>query len=230
METHGPRLRVRLLPALLTAVGLALLGNGLLTYTTAVQLPPQARALASYEPLSTQIGAITLPGAGAAPDPTFPAGRVATRIVIRRLSIDLPVMLQTDNYGLFPLCDVALYQPLFGQPGQGRATYIYAHARVGMFLPLLRQSEVNDGAKLKGMLVEVYTSDDWRYVYTITEVRRHTHDLNDAAATTTERLWMQTSEGPIGTVPKLQVVADFLSAEKTDPKSAHPAAHPKICR
>jgi hypothetical protein len=139
-------------------------------------------------------------------------------------------MLQTDNYGLFPLCDVALYQPLFGQPGQGRATYIYAHARVGMFLPLLRQSEVNDGDKLIGMLVEVYTSDDWRFIYKISEVRRHTRDLSDAAATTTERLWMQTSEGPMGTVPKLQVVADFMSAERTDAKSAHPEAHPKICR
>jgi hypothetical protein len=34
----------------------------------------------------------------------------------------------------------------------------------------------------------------------------------------------------MGTVPKLQVVANFLSAEKTDPKSAHPDAHPRICR
>jgi hypothetical protein len=217
-------------PALLTAVGLALLANGLMSYTTAVQGPPEARALASYEPLPTLTGAISLPGGDGAVSPSFPPGRVATRLVIRRLSIDLPVMLQTDNYGLFPLCDVALYQPLFGQPGQGRATYIYAHARVGMFLPLLRQSEVNDGDKLIGMLVEVYTSDDWRFIYKISEVRRHTRDLSDAAATTTERLWMQTSEGPMGTVPKLQVVADFMSAERTDPKSAHPEAHPKICR
>ena len=79
------------------------------------------------------------------------------------------------------------------------------------------------------MLVEVYTSDDWRFIYEISEVRRHTRNLNDAVATTTERLWMQTSEGPNGTVPKLQVVADFVSAEKTDPKSAHPRAAPKIC-
>lgn len=231
MDTHGPRLRVRLLPALLTAVGLALLANGLMTYTTAVQLPPTARALASYEPLPTLNGPVSLPGAGEAANPSFPPGRVATRLVIRRLSIDLPIMLQTDNYGLFPLCDVALYQPLFGQPGQGRATYLYAHARDGMFLPLLRRSERPDnGDSMVGMLVEVYTSDDWRFIYTISEIRRHTRDLNDAAATTTERLWMQTSEGPMGTVPKLQVVADFVSAEKTDVKSAHPEAHPKICR
>lgn len=230
MDTPGPRFRARLLPALLTAVGLALLANGLLSYTSAVQLPPTARALASYAPLPTLSGPIILPGGGTGVvDPSFPPDRVATRIVIPRLNIDLPIMLQTDNYGLFPLCDVALYQPLFGQPGQGRATYLYAHARVGMFLPLLRQSE-NNADKLLGMLVEVYTSDDWRFIYKITEVRRHTRDLSEAAATTTERLWMQTSEGPMGTVPKLQVVADFLSAEKTDPKAAHPEQHPRICR
>jgi hypothetical protein len=231
VDTPGPRLRGRLLPAVLTAVGLALLANGLMTYTTAVQPPPEARALASYEPLPTPFGAVTLPGAGAAANPSFPPDRVATRLAIRRLDIDLPIMLQTDNYGLFPLCDVALYQPLFGQPGQGRATYLYAHARAGMFLPLLERSRRPDnGQSMVGMLVEVYTSDNWRFIYAISEVRRHTRDLNDAAATTTERLWMQTSEGPMGTVPKLQVVADFVSAEKVDPKAAHPDAHPKICR
>lgn len=231
MDTVRLRLRARLLPAALTALGLALLANGLMSYTTAVETAPVARPLASYAPLPTLTRGITLPGGdGTIANPSFPPGRVATRIVIRRLNVDLPVMLQTDNYGIYPLCDVALYQPLFGQPGQGRATYIYAHARVGMFLPLLRQSEKNDGAALLGMTVEVYTSDDWHFLYTITEVRRHTRNLNDAFATTTERLWMQTSEGPNGTVPKLQVVADFLSAEKTDPKSAHPAAHPRICR
>jgi hypothetical protein len=230
MTVVTPRLRSRLIPALLTALGMVLLATGLMSYTSAVEAPPVARALASYEPLPTLTGAITLPDGGVASNPSFPPGRVATRIVIRRLDIDLPVMLQTDNYGIFPLCDVALYQPLLGQPGQSRATYIYAHARVGMFLPLLRASEKDDGKKMLGMTVEVYTSDDWRFLYTITEVRRHTRDLDDAVATTTERLWMQTSEGPNGTVPKLQVVADFLSAAKTDPKSAHPDAHPRICR
>jgi Sortase family. len=229
MDTIGRRLRLRLLPALLTALGVALLATGLMSYTTAVEAPPVAHALASYEPLPTLAAGLNLPGGSGTVDPSFPPDRVATRLVIRRLGIDLPVMLQTGNYGIFPLCDVALYQPLFGQPGQGRATYIYAHARTGMFLPLLTASKDNNGARMLGMTVEVYTSDNWRFLYSITEVRRHTRDLNDALATTTERLWLQTSEGPYGTVPKLQVVADFLSAEKTDPASAHPNAHPRIC-
>jgi hypothetical protein len=230
MDTVGRRLRLRLFPALLTSLGVALLASGLISYSTAVEPPPTAQALASYDPLPTLTPGFALPSSGGtAAAPTFPADRVATRVVIRRLGIDLPVMLQTDNYGEYPLCDVALYQPLLGQPGEGRATYIYAHARAGMFLPLLDASEINNGAKLIGMTVEVYTSDDWRFLYTISEVRRHALSLDDAIHTTTERLWLQTSEGPHGTIPKLQVVADYLSSDKVDAVSAHPAAHPRIC-
>jgi hypothetical protein len=231
VDSIGRRLRYRLLPALLTAFGVALLASGLLSYTSAVEGPPVARPLASYEPLPTIDPTINLPGASIGPvvQPTFPAGRVATRIVIRQLHIDLPVMLQTADYGPYPLCDVAMYIPLFGQPGQGRATYIYAHARDGMFLPLLTASLHNDGAKMVGMTVEVYTSDSWLFLYTITEVNRHTRNVDEALHTTTERLFMQTSEGPNGTFPKLQVVADYLSSEPTDPAAAHPTPHPRIC-
>ena len=98
-----------------------------------------------------------------------------------------------------------------------------------MFLPLLTASLRNDGARMLGMTVEVYTSDSWLFLYTITEVRRHTLNLDDALNTDFERLFLQTSEGPNGTVPKLQVVADYLSSEPTDPAAAHPKAHPRVC-
>jgi hypothetical protein len=138
-------------------------------------------------------------------------------------------MLQTANYGDFPLCDVALYQPLLGQPGQGRATYIYAHARDGMFLPLLIASQDNNGQGMLGDIAEVYTSDNDLFLYKITEVHRHVEDLSAAFAARTERLWLQTSEGPYSTAPKLQVVADYVSSDKADPASAHPDAHPRVC-
>jgi hypothetical protein len=225
------RLRLRLLPALLTAIGVSLLASGLLSFTSAVEQPPDARALPSYAPLPSIDPGLVLPGATSEPEasPTFPAGRVATRVVIRRLDIDLPVLLQPEDVGLFPLCDVALYLPELGQPGEGRATYIYAHARTGMFLPLLTASLHNNGARMLGMTVQVYTSDNWLFLYTITEVRRHQHSLNDAFDTTFERLFLQTSEGINNSFPKLQVVADYLSSEPTDPAAAHPKAHPKIC-
>jgi hypothetical protein len=222
------RFRTRLLPALLMAFGVGLLANGVLTYTSAVEPGPVAQPLASYLPLPT-LNPAKLPGGVIGADPSFPPDRVATRVVVRRLGIDLPVMLQTPDYGVYPLCDVALYQPEFGQPGQGRATYIYAHAREGMFLPLLIASRIDNGQSLIGDVVEVYTSDNYLFLYKISEVHRHVTDLSDAYATTTERLFLQTSEGPHGTIPKLQVIADFVSASPTDPQSAHPNAHPRIC-
>lgn len=165
--------------------------------------------------------------ASAAPSPSPLSDRVATRIVIPALAIDLPVMLQTN--GLFPLCDVALYEPQLGQPGQGRATYIYAHARVGMFLPLLTASLVDNGQSLLGDIVEIYTSDSNLFKYRLVEVDRHVLDMNDAFAAHTEEVFLQTSEGGHGTVPKLQVLAAFLSTGTTDSKSAHPVAHPRVC-
>jgi hypothetical protein len=215
---------------LLTAFGVALLAGGLMTYTSAVEQPTPSRPFASYQPLPAIDTTIVLPPATEpTAAPTFPPGRIATRVVIRRLGIDLPIVLQTDYDPSYPLCDVAMYIPSLYQPGQGKATYLYAHAREGMFLPLLTASQHNDGAKLLGMTVEVYTSDSWLYLYTITQVRRHTLSLQSAFNTKTERLFLQTSEGPNGTIPKLQVVADFLSAEPTDPAAAHPKPHPLIC-
>jgi len=224
------RFRTRLVPALITALGVALLATGLLSYTYAVEAPFVARPLASYNPLPT-VDPLTLPGAnGAAPVATVPPDRVSTRIVIPRLQIDLPVMLQVgDAYGDYPLCDVALFQPLLGQPGEGRAMYIYAHAREGMFLPLLLASQINDGARLIGDVVQVYTSDNWVFTYQISEVHRHVTDMNDAFAATSEVLYLQTSEGPHGTIPKLQVIATYVSSQKANPTDAHPAAHPRQC-
>ena len=131
-ESISARLRFRLLPALLTAIGVALLATGLNSYTTAIQSPPPIQDLASYEPPPSLSPVVVLPdGNGVGPGSSFPADRVATRVVVRRLGIDLPVMLQTSDYGKYPLCDVAMYLPHLGQPGQGGATYLYGHAQTG---------------------------------------------------------------------------------------------------
>ncbi len=79
------------------------------------------------------------------------------------------------------------------------------------------------------MIVEVYTSDDQRFLYEIVEVRRDQRDLNDAIAATTDELWLQTSEGPKGTPGKTQVRATFLSQEAADPAEAHPKPRPVVC-
>jgi hypothetical protein len=233
VDTVWGRFRLRLVPALLTGTGVILLASGLLSYTSAIEGPPEPLAPPSFAPLPTIPATVVLPGASAATEtaiPTVPPDRVVTRVVVRRLNIDLPIILQDDDrYGAFPLCDVALYLPFMGQPGEGRATYIYAHARTGMFLPLLTESQRNNGQRMIGWTVEVYTSDNWRFLYKIVEVRRHIKKLDAATRADWESVWLQTSEGPYESSTKLQVIANFDSAEPADPADAHPKAKPRVC-
>jgi hypothetical protein len=98
-----------------------------------------------------------------------------------------------------------------------------------MFLTLLEESRINDGRRMLGMLVEVYTNDNLLFIYEITEVRRHQLTLNDAIAARTEQVWLQTSEGPSGTPGKLQIVAMPLSSGPADPAEANPTPHPVVC-
>jgi hypothetical protein len=227
------RIRSRLVPAILSALGVALLAAGLLSYTAPVEAgpePSQAPTIVTLAPTAAP-SATPVPSGEPTPSPaaTAPADRVATRVVIQALGIDLPVI-QPPSDSAYPLCDVAMYiQAPLGQPGFGKATYLYAHARTGMFLPILTASKISDGAQMLGMIAEVYTSDDQLFLYEITEVRRHQLNLDAAIAATTEQLWLQTSEGPKGTRPKTMVVAQFLSSSPADHAAAHPEAKPRVC-
>ncbi len=189
-------------------------------------LPRPTRTPASTAPSTT-------PRPTAKPKPTAtprPAvGRVATRVVIPALDIDLPIVRPPGGSSTYPLCNVAMYIQTLSQPGYDGATYLYAHARVGMFLPLLDQSKINNGKGMLGMLVQVYTSDNHYYLYEISEVRRHQLTLADAIAAKDQELWLQTSEGPRGTPGKLQVVATPLSNGDADPVDARPTPHPVVC-
>ena len=42
-----------------------------------------------------------------------------------------------------------------------------------MFLPILTSSKVSNGKKMIGMIVEVWTNDDQRFLYVVTKVKRH---------------------------------------------------------
>jgi hypothetical protein len=224
------RFRTRLLPALLLATGVALLANGLLPYASAVEPAPQTLPLPAYEPFPAIDPTIVLPGTSGGPGaPSFPPDRVATRVVFPYLGIDLPVIAQPATAGSYPLCDVALYYTDLGQPGSGRATYIYAHAQPKMFLPILLASRDNNGQKLIGKTVEVFTSDDMLFLYQVAEVRRHVHSIAPAYADDVGRLWLQASEGPRDSDPKVQVIADFVSSSPADPYAAHPEVHAREC-
>lgn len=232
------RIRTRIAPALLTALGVTFLAAGVLSLTTTVAADPLATPAPSASPdpaiPSTPSPLITLPPLGSGGPPpvsaSFPPDRVATRVRIAALKIDLPVIHQPAGY---PACNVAMFfgDDRLGQPGQGRATYIYAHARTGMFLPILTASKVSNGKKMVGMVVEVWTSDDQRFLYVITRVKRHVpydKSIGPAIAVKTEQLWLQTSEGR-GPQPKLQLIAEPLSQEPATHAAANPVPKPVNC-
>jgi len=151
---------------------------------------------------------------------------VATRIVISKLSVDLAIIRGPSGY---PPCNVAMYMKELAQPREPGVTLIYAHARRGMFLPLLTRSKTSNGASLIGMKVKVYTSDQRVSTYQIIEVRRHVRSIQSAFGVAGERLWMYTSEGPNSSYPKLVVVAKRLSTTTTTFAASHPRARPVRC-
>ena len=226
-------IRTRILPAIVTALGVALLAGGLLSIAGPVAADPLSNPTPTPVSLApTERPRVTLPppsSPGPVTSPSAPADRVATRVRIAALRIDLPVVKPAGGPDAYPQCDAAMYLQELGQPGEGRATYLYAHARAGMFLPILDASLVQNGKQMLGMVVEVWTSDDQHFLYEITEVRRHQVTLQDAIDAPGEELWLQTSEGPRGTLGKTQVVAMPLSQGAADHTDAHPVAKPVDC-
>ncbi|HZC32118.1 MAG TPA: hypothetical protein VE640_02400, partial [Candidatus Bathyarchaeia archaeon] len=217
MTSLARAIRERLLPAVLTAAGVTLIGAGLLSYTGSAQAnplespdpttvaasPADSFALATLPPIASPSGPSESPSSA-------PSDRVATRVVIAALGIDLPVVKPRGGTNTYPLCNVAMYiqTPPLAQPGSGRATYIYAHARDGMFGPIYQRAILKQHggpSSMIGMAVEVYTSDDQLFLYEVSKVFLHQLNLDAAARATTEQLWLQTSEGPKGTPGKTQL-------------------------
>ena len=125
-----------------------------------------------------------------------------------------------------------MYIKELSQPGSGRATYIYAHARDGMFGPIYERAILkrHGGPRsMLGMAVEVYTSDDLLFLYEVADVRLHQLNLDAAIHATSEQLWLQTSEGPKGTPGKTQLLAEPVAVVAADHATANPTPHPVTC-
>ncbi len=138
--------------------------------------------------------------------------------------INLPVVRSPKGY---PYCNVAMYLGALNQPTEPGVTYLFAHARKGMFLPLLDEWLKNRGADLIGMKVHVYTSDNMRYTYVVDKVWKS--KTLDGVYTTNEQLWLQTSTGPNYTYPKLFVRAKRTAAVSVSWSAAHPTPHIVKC-
>lgn len=165
------------------------------TVATDAMLPP------SDPPLRTQVRD---------PVPTAAADlSVGLRIAIPRLGIDLPIELgdiardvpRNGFTGATPE-HAALLFPGTSVPGQGGNSYIYAHARVGMFLSLwsVRLGDVVVVARADGSVVRTYSVG----LVAPRVDPSDTHWLDDSGP---ERLTLQTSTGPSPTDPRFIAVA-----------------------
>lgn len=141
--------------------------------------------------------------------------------------IDLPVVRAPSGY---PYCKVAMYMSALNQPTEpaSGAAFIFAHARTGMFLPLLKQYQKNKGINLIGKLVYVWTTNNKMHTYKIYSVKQ-TNAVQAAVGETPDRLWLQTSTGPNFTYPKLVVKAQRISTVPSTYDAAHPTPHSVRC-
>ncbi len=233
---RGVRDIVGLVPALLAGGGVFLVVAGLFYYLQPVAAAPAATptlppaSVAPYSlPPRISIAPSSQPSAGGSI-----TAAIATRITIPAIGIDLPIVTSPPNEQ-FPLCNAAEYLVLdkpLAYPGLPQATYIYAHARTGMFGPLYFADKAHNLASLIGLWVQVYTSDDQDHVYQISETIpgvSGSSALERAGAATTDQLWMQTSEGPYESSTKLQVVAEPIGVVAATAADAHPTGKGNVC-
>jgi hypothetical protein len=147
---------------------------------------------------------------------------VATRVkmpnqdVLGR-GIDLAVVRSPNGY---PYCNVAMYLPSLNQPTEPGVTFLFAHARKGMFLPLLNEWLKHRGDRMIGLRVYVYTSNNMKHTYQIEKVWKS--KTMNGVFKTNEKLWLQTSTGPNFTYPKLFLQAKRLSSSSVSAAEAKP--------
>jgi hypothetical protein len=229
---------VGLVPALLAGAGVFLVVAGLFYYlqpaAAAEPAPTPTPTLASVAPYSLPPMASTAPSAGSSS-----VAAIATRVRIRGTvpPVDLPIV-TSPPHEEFPLCNAAEYYTVSGRalayPGTPQATYLYAHARDGMFGPLWNLDKAKQLSTLIGLWVEVYTADDQDHVYQITQVLPGV-SVNDSvwidrpASAKTDQLWLQTSEGPYETSTKLQVVAEPIGVVAASATDSHPTGKGSVC-
>ena len=149
------------------------------------------------------------------PDPTQalatskPVTITGSHIAIPRLGIDLPLELgeiardvPREGFAGATPENIAFVFPSSRLPGEGGNTYIYAHARTGMFLSLW-------GAKLGDEVVIYRPEDGVRRSYRVALIapRVNPTDAHWLDPNGEERLTLQTSTGPNPGDPRFIVVA-----------------------
>ncbi len=174
-------------------IAAAMLAGGLVLVERGAERPHQETAATPSTAASSS--------ASPAQPPAIPPGY---RIQIPRVGVDLPIVegdLDRDVTRLDTPESDALHLPGTGIPGGGRNTYLYAHARRGMFLSLWT------GAIGDEVWVRTPDGGSLRYVITQIERRVPASDVSWASPDGPERMTLQTSTGPNPDDPRFVVIA-----------------------
>ena len=189
------RLRLTTLLALaLIAIGVVVMLGGD-PFRSAAPAPPSPVGFATSRPPTTEFPTAT-PGPRAIPD--------GYRVQIPRLRIDLPIKegdIERDTVSQQTPEHAAFHLPRTAIPGQGSNTYLYAHARTGMFLTLWDAKEGDE--------VIIVAPDGKTLAYVVREVHPRVpyNETSWVLPSPTERLTLQTSTGPNPQDPRFVVVA-----------------------
>ena len=183
---------------LLLAVGIALLAGSTLPRggSVAPLALPSALATATPAPTSSTAATATAPTIGPIPD--------GYRVQMPRLGIDLPIAegnIDVDVVRQQTPEGFAFHFPGTAIPGTFGNSYLYAHARTGMFLSLWN-ARVGDQVTIK-----TPSGVDLKFVVTEVHPRVPPADTSWLQPAGDERLTLQTSTGPNSGDPRFVVVA-----------------------
>ena len=191
------RLRLTTVLALaLIAIGVWVMLRGGPLVAVQPSASPSASAFATSRPPDPSTSPRASPGPRAIPE--------GYRVQVPRLAIDLPIkegdIAQDVDKGQTPE-GAAFHLPGTAIPGDRSNTYLYAHARTGMFLSLWDAKEGDE--------VIIVAPDGKQLVYVIREVhpRIPYNETKWVLPSPTERLTLQTSTGPNPQDPRFVVVA-----------------------
>lgn len=168
--------------------------------------PPIAGPITGSRPLAApSVLASGAPAAAAlpadTPEPAIPNGY---RIQVPHLGIDLPIRegdLKRDIEDQRTPENFAFHLPGTSLPGENGNTYLYAHARRGMFLSLWNARPGDE------VLVSAPDGRVLVYVVRVILPRVAPGDVSVVQATSEERLTLQTSTGPSPSDPRFVVLA-----------------------
>ena len=165
---------------------------------------PRAGPVAPIAVPSARESATFSPTVSATPAPTIGPITDGYRIQMARLGIDLPIAegdLYRDTVEQQTPENLAFHFPGTAIPGAVGNSYIYAHARRGMFLTLWN-ARIGDEVKIT-------TPAGGELKFVVTDVYRSVPpaDTSWLQPTDVERLTLQTSTGPNREDPRFVVIA-----------------------